>query len=95
MSTQSNVRELQSSSIPPAASGGNGVGGGSDDRLREVEKKLAVIESEIRHLATKADIEGKFATQSKWQIGILVTVALSLVSIIAGFVVAILRMGGG
>ncbi len=90
MSSEGTVHDLRTSR--PSAPGGNGTGG-SDDRLREVEKKLAVIESEIRHLATKADIEEKFASQNKWLIGVLIKVVLGLGTMFLGLGLAILRWG--
>lgn len=78
MSDRQNVRQLRSR---PPATGGNGTGG-SDDRLREVEKQLAVIQNEISHLATKEDIEQKFSSQLRWFIGILITVVFSFGAIL-------------
>ena len=69
------------SPAPTNPGGGNGAGG-SDERLRLVEQKLAVIENEIHHLATKADIERMVSSQLKWFIGILVLVVVSFVSLV-------------
>lgn len=67
--------------LTPPAPGGNGTGG-NDDRLRLVEQKLAAIEIEIKHLATKADIEAKLSSNLKWMVGTLITVGAAVCSIL-------------
>lgn len=58
--------------------GGPSGGDGIDGRLRAVEDRLARIETELRHLATKEDIEAKFASQLKWMLGTVITVVIGL-----------------
>ena len=56
MSTGGNVTPIHTT-----AGSTGGSGSGTDERLRAVETGLAEIKTEMRHVATKADIEGRFA----------------------------------
>ena len=47
---------------------------GNREWKRTVESRLTAIETELRHVATKADLEAKFSSLLKWMIGVLVTV---------------------
>ena len=85
MNTTDNVVPIQT---PVDSTGGNGTGG-SDDRLRQVELKLATIENEIRHLAKESDIqstktyiEKKFSDQLKWLLGTMISVIVASVGVV-------------
>ena len=86
MTTQDNVHSLTDTKNIKPQLGGNG-GGGGDDRLRSVEQRLAVIETEIRHLATKEDMERMLSSQLKWFIGIIVVIV-----VVIGFVSLVLSL---
>lgn len=71
----------------PSQNGNNG--SGKDDRLRNVELKLAAVENEIKHLATKTDIadlkthiETKMNNNLKWNITTLLSVVAIAISTI-------------
>ena len=78
MNSRDKVQPLNPPPRPNVTSGGNGNGG----RLRAVEERLARIETELRHLATREDIEAKFASQLRWLVGTLITLAIGLTVIV-------------
>ena len=61
--------------------GGNN-GNGSDARLRSIEDRLTQLETHFGYLAKKEDIKGMETTLLRWQIGIVVVVIVTLVSVI-------------
>ena len=83
-----NVTSLPPTTNPPtpaASGGGNGNGHGPrwselDARLREVEKSVGEIKVEIRHLATREDIESMKVSFLKW---VLTTMAAALITVTA------------
>ena len=83
-----NVSHLQSVPTPPVSAtsgGGNGNGHGPrwselDARLREVEKSVGEIKVEIRHLATREDIESMKVSFLKWVITTLITTLIAVVA---------------
>ncbi|MDD9819192.1 MAG: hypothetical protein OXU61_13845 [Gammaproteobacteria bacterium] len=67
--SQSKVVSLESPHTKPASSS-NGNGNGT--RLAAVEARLTALETHIRYLATKEDIQAMQATMLKWGVGILI-----------------------
>ncbi|MDD9874280.1 MAG: hypothetical protein OXU22_01920 [Gammaproteobacteria bacterium] len=58
MSNGVNVARFPSQAPPtPKPAGGDGGGDGSDRRLAAIESRLASLETELKHLATKEDIQ--------------------------------------
>ncbi len=86
--TDDNVHELHS--VPTAQSSGGDGGNGKDTHAR-----ISVIESELKHLATKADIEevktliaNKESTMLRWLVGTLITASVGLsIAVIRTFVI--------
>ena len=77
-----NGQEFSASPATPAQSSGGGNGNG-----RDIQVRVAVIESELKHLATKKDIEEVktlIATSNssilRWIVGVLIA-AISTLSI--------------
>ena len=73
-------------------------GSGTDDRLRAVEERQARLETEMKHLAHKADLvaidtalERHFNRLLRWGLGILITATGALSALIFGF----MGMNGG
>ena len=68
---------------------------GLDARLRAVEAGLARfetrVETELKHVATKTDLELHFNRLLRWGLGIMITATGALSAIIFG----ILRANGG
>ncbi len=62
-------------------------GGGSDGfdrldvRLRAVENGIVELKTELKHVATKADIQSMQNQMLKWGIGILITTIIAIVAI--------------
>ena len=54
---------------PPPGSNGNG------NWYLSVERRLATIESDLKHMATKADVEAAMNNMLKWGIGLIIAVA--------------------
>ena len=76
----------------PASLGGpGGSGSGIEVRLRAVEAGLVRLETEMKHVATKADLEAikadlerHFNLLLKWAIGVMIAAAGALSAIILG-----------
>ena len=85
--TQTNLHIVGATDEPKTTvSGGGGDGTGTDARLSAVESRLAVVESELKHLATKQGLEElKTLIESKdsrlaWRLnGILAAVIVAVV----------------
>ncbi len=67
--------------VPTAAEGG---GSSIDYRLRAVEDRLARLETEMKHVATKTDLELHFNRLLRWGLGIMITATGALSAIIFG-----------
>ena len=76
--------------VPGPASRAEGVGSGIDARLRAVEERLARfetrVETEMKHVATKADLESHFNRLLRWGLGIMITATGALSAIIFNLV---------
>ena len=48
---------------------------GQSSWYNSVERRLTAIESDVKHLATKADVQAAMNAMLKWGIGIIVAVA--------------------
>ena len=63
-------------------------GSGIDNRLRAVDERLARLETrfetEMAHVATKADLEVHFNRLLRWGLGIMITATGALSAIIFG-----------
>ena len=74
--------------VPKAAAAAEGTGSGIDDRLRAVEAGLVRLETrfetEMKHVATKADLERHFNRLLRWGLGIMITATGALSAIIFG-----------
>ena len=77
---------------PKAAQGAEVAGCGIDNRLRAVEERLARLETDMKHFATKADLsaihtalERHFNRLLRWGLGIMITATGALSAIIFGF----------
>lgn len=57
MNSGGNVARFPSQAPPTSESAGGGGGDGSDRRLAAIESRLASLETELKHLATKEDIQ--------------------------------------
>ena len=72
--------------VPGPAARGEGVGSGIDARLRAVEERLARfetrVETEMKHVATKADLESHFNRLLRWGLGIMITATGAMSAII-------------
>ncbi len=76
--------------VPKAAAAAEGAGSGIDDRLRAVEACLVRLETEMKHVATKADLERHFNRLLRWGLGIMITATGAL----SAFIFGILRTTG-
>ncbi len=77
--------------VPAAAAGSQVAGSGTDNRLRAVEERLARLETEMKHFATKADLaaintalERHFNRLLRWGLGIMITATGALSALIFG-----------
>ena len=74
--------------VPGAAAGAEGAGSGMDYRLRAVEERLARLETrfgtEMKHVATKADLELHFNRLLRWGLGIMIAATGALSAIVFG-----------
>ena len=61
---------------------GSGNGNGTDARLRSIEDRLTQLETHFGYLAKKEDITKMETTLLRWQIGIVIVVTITLVSVI-------------
>ena len=77
--------------VPTAAAGALVAGSGVDTRLRAVDERLARLETEMKHVATKTDLERHFNRLLRWGLGIMITATGALSAIIFG----ILGANGG
>ena len=86
------VNESDGAIVQSPASQGSPGGSGYDieARLRAVEAGLVRLEAEMKHVATKADLERHFNQFLKWQIGVMIATIGALSAIIFG----LLRMFG-
>jgi len=57
---------------PSSGGSGQGSGGDVDARLRKVEAELVRISADLKHMATKEDIQKMQNNNLRWIIGILV-----------------------
>ena len=80
----SNVRPLRGSQD----TGDNGNGGGG----KGIPERLSALETEVKHLATKADLQNMENKLLKWQIGILAVVVLSFAGIVVSLISVITRL---
>ncbi|MCY4218029.1 MAG: hypothetical protein OXE41_04205 [Gammaproteobacteria bacterium] len=76
-----NVHSINSSPSAQTSSGDGGNGNGKD-----ISARVAVIESELKHLATKQDISDvktlileRESSMQRWLIGILLTALVALI----------------
>ena len=67
--------------------GDNGNGGG-----KNIPERLSALEADMKHLATKADLQSMENKILKWQIGILVVVVLSFAGIVISLISVITRL---
>ena len=81
------IRSEQPRGVPPEQ--GNGNGSGFDSRLRDLEVRLASLETKVdgikENMATGEDIQAlktliaeKEAAQTKWLLGILATTVIAI-----------------
>ena len=70
--------------LPRAAAGAEVVGSGLDNRLRAVEESLARLETEMKHFATRTDLERHFNRLLRWGLGIMITATGALSALIFG-----------
>ena len=74
--------------VPKAAPAAAGAGAGIEDRLRAVEAGLVRLETrfetEMKHVATKVDLERHFNRLLRWGLGIMSTATGALSALIFG-----------
>ena len=74
--------------VSAATAGVEMVGSGIDSRLRAVEAGLVRLETrfenEMKHVATKADLELHFNRLLRWGLGIMITATGALSALIFG-----------
>jgi hypothetical protein len=80
--------------VPRAAAAAEGAGSGIEDRLRAVEAGLVRLETrfetEMKHVATKVDLERHFNRLLRWGLGIMITATGAL----SAFIFGLLRVAG-
>jgi hypothetical protein len=79
---------------PSALAGAEGAGSWIDNRLTAVEARLtrleARFETEMKHVATKVDLERHFNRLLRWGLGIMITATGAL----SAFIFGLLRVAG-
>jgi len=63
---------------------------GSEQRLRAIEQKMVAIESDIKHLATREDLQKMKNHMLMWVIGLLI----ATVAATSGLLMAVSRLSG-
>ena len=71
-----NVERLEDRRPPQGTPAGNGTGAGGGSNTGE---RLARLETEVGHLATKADLQQTENSLIKWMLGTICVCALTLV----------------
>ena len=63
---------------------------GNEQRLRAIEQKMVAIESDIKHLATREDLQKMQSHMLMWFIGLLI----AAVAATSGLLMAVSRLAG-